>query len=305
MSPFFKNFGKRSDFGLVIDWKFHLKNRWVSAYTPYLVNAIVQQLNPIIISSQMEYEIYKKKLKYILSCEPGWAAPKISYDRRIECIKAVMYSDPHYQPEIRRKYFESNGFDYVLSFYKSPFFYHFKDFPESKFAHFPWAVPDQFISDQEIVVRSDEVAIFGGKASDAYDVRNWCRQQSCVTNYELSGVENKKLIDEDYYKWLRQFDAIVAAGSLNPKYDLVTPKYFEIASAGALLIGQFCKDLEDLGFNENNALIFQKADFIDKVEHYRKNPGGYLEVRKKGRELIKERHKLSDRISAIKHLYYG
>lgn len=52
MRSLFKNIGRKSNLGLVIDWKFHLKNRWVSAYTPFLVNLIVQQFDPIIVSSQ-------------------------------------------------------------------------------------------------------------------------------------------------------------------------------------------------------------------------------------------------------------
>lgn len=300
-----KNWGNKSDFGLVLNWDFHIKNKWVSAYTPYLVNEIIKHFNPIIISSQRQYEFYKKRLRRILAFEPEWAAPRINYDRKIDCLKTVMYSDPHYQTERRQKYFFDNGFDYVLSLYNKPFFYHFTSFPEQKFVHFPWAVPDQFISTHEITVSNNEVAIFGGKDSDAYDVRNWCREQSCVTNYEFSGVENKKLTDEEYYVWLRKFDAIVAAGSSQPIYNMVTPKYFEIASAGALLIGQYCEDLDILGFNESNSLVFCKDDFIDKLNKFKSHPELFLAMRESGRSLINQRHKLSDRINILGQIYHG
>jgi len=295
----------KSDFGLVINWRFHLKNKWVVAYTFYLVNEIVKQFNPIIISSQRQYDVHKKRLKYILAFEPEWAAPSIIYDKTLDCIKAVMYSDPHFETERRFKYFIENGFDYVLSLYMSPFFLHFRYFPEDKFMHFPWAVPDQFISTHEISVRSKEVVIFGGKNSDAYDVRNWCREQLCVTNFEFSGVENKQLVKDKYYLWLGKFDAIVAAGSSQPIYDLVTPKYFEIASSGALLIGQYCKDLEILGFNETNSLIIDKDVFLEKAHQYQENPEHFLAIRENGRNLIRQKHKLSDRIETIRKLFYG
>ena len=215
-----------------------------------------------------------------------------------------MYSDPHYQSERRKRYFEDNRFDYVLSLYKAVLL-SFQEFPEHKFVHFPWAVPDQFISTHEITVRSNEVAIFGGKSSDAYDVRNWCREQSCVTDYEFSGVENKKLTDEQYFLWLGKFDAIVAAGSSQPIYNMVTPKYFEIASAGALLIGQYCEDLDTLGFNGSNSLIFNKDDFVENVDKFKSHPEDFLAIRENGRGLIKHKHKLSDRIKQLESIFYG
>jgi hypothetical protein len=297
--------GNRSDFGLVIDRRFHSGNRWVSAYAPFLVKAIVAAFDPVVISSQAEYDRRKRKLRRILSFEPGWAAPKIRYDGRIDCVKAVMYSDPHYEPAERRRYFDENRFDAVLSLYRSPFFRHFPGFPEEKFVHFPWAVPDAFLSDEPPAVRSNEVAIFGGRSSKAYDVRNWCREQPGITGYDLSGVENKRLRDGDYYLWLRRFDAVVAAGSSNPDYDLVTPKYFEIAAAGALLIGQRCADLPALGFDEGNCLLFSREDFLAQVERYRRDPEAFLRIRERGRELIRSRHRLSDRIAAIREVLGG
>lgn len=300
-----KQICKSSNFGLVIDWKFHKQNRWVCSLTSYLVDSIIKEFDPIIITSQLEYNILKKKLKYIVSMEPGWAAPTIKYDTTIDCKKAVFYSDPHYETEKRMRYFEVNEFNFVFSYYKKPFFYHFKNFPCDKFVHMPWAIPDQFISKNEIEIRNNDVIIFGGKNSDAYDVRNWCREQDCIVNFNNSGVENKIFTDEEYFLWLNQFDAIVAAGSSDSKYNLVTPKYFEIASAGSLLVGQYCDDLQELGFNENNALIFTKETFLQKILEYRKNPQNYLNVRVTGRELIKEKHKISDRIRLIRRVFYG
>jgi hypothetical protein len=267
------------------------------------VHAIIKEFNPVIISSQLEYNLHKNKLRNVVMFEPGWAAPRIVFDKSLKCKKAVMYSDPHFETDVRYNYFVDNGFDYVLSLYNSPFFFHFQGFPEDKFVHFPWAVPDQFISTHNITVKNNNVAIFGGKNSDAYDMRNWCREQPCVTDYEVSGVENKKMTDEEYYTWLNTFDAVVAAGSSNPMYNLVTPKYFEIASSGALLIGQYCQDLELLGFNNSNLLLFTKNDFLEKIDYYKKQPEKFLEIREKGRVLIKQRHKLSDRIKLMREMF--
>lgn len=300
----FNHIFKKSECGLVLDWRFHKKNKWVCASSGYLINAIIATFDPIIISSQIEYEWHKNKLKYIIAIEPGWSAPRISYDCSIECIKVVFYSDPHNDTQNRLKYFNDNGFDFVLSLYYDPFFRHFKGFPEDKFIYMPWAVPDQFLSTHNLMVRDTTVAIFGGQASDAYDVRNWCRQQACVNNFNFSGVENKVLSDKEYYDWLNRFDAIVAAGSSNPKFDLVTPKYFEIASTGALLIGQWCSDLEKLGFSDENMLIFRsKNDFLDKVDLFKQNPERFLSMRQQARKHIASSHLTSHRVRKIKEVF--
>lgn len=304
LNKIINKFSPLNKFGLVIDWEFHRKNKWVSALTPYLIEAIIKEFRPVIISSQEDYNSQKQKLKYIVSAEPGWAAPKIQYDTQIKCKKAVFYSDPHSRTKEKSNYFYNNNFDFAFSYYKNPFFYHFKDFPKEKFVHMPWAIPDQFIDNGETKVRNNEVIIFGGKSSDAYDVRNWCREQEGIKNYEFSGVENKKMSDKEYFKWLANFDAIVAAGSSDLKYDLVTPKYFEIASSGALLIGQDCTDLSDLGLNDQNMVIFTKNNFNKKVEGYKKDPAKFISIRVAGRELIRQRHKISDRIKKIKAIFH-
>ncbi len=291
---------KSMRFGLIIDYKFHRENKWVSALTPHLVNTFIDIFDPVIITSQREYNKNKSQLKAILMMEPGWAAPFIKFDSTQGHIIAMTLSDPHSKKSWFEDYFFKNNLNYVLSYYKSPFFFHFPDFPVYKFVHFPWAIPDQFISKSIIKSRNNEVAIFGGKNNEAYDMRNWCREQDGIKNYLNSGTENKVMDDTGYFKWLSMSDAIVAAGSSNPIYDLVTPKYFEIASSGALLIGQYCHDLRDLGFNNQNMVIFKKNNFNEIISKYKKSPKQYLKIRKQGLKLIFDKHTITSRIQLLK-----
>lgn len=301
---FLKNFMQKTDVALVIDWQFHKKRKWVSIFAPYLVDVFIESFDPLIISSQLEYELFKKQIKFILSMEPGWAAPRLSYDARLKQTICVMASDPHNKTDWFQDYVIENDISYVLSQYHSPFFYHFPHFPTERFVHFPWAVPDHYISSKDIIARDAKVVIFGAQHGNAYDVRNWCREQGGVVSYENSGVENRTFSDQDYFSWLAGFDAVVAAGSSDPQYDLVTPKYFEIPASGALLVGQQCSDLERLGFNDNNALLFTAENFISKLDFYRKNIDKYLQVRRNGLDLIKQRHLLSHRIKHIESLFW-
>ncbi len=297
-----KNRFNDSLYGFVIDWSFHKKNRWVSAFTPYFVQAVVEAFQPVIVTSQEEYFQYAKRLKYIISMEPGWGAPRISFDRNANHLIAMMASDPHNKTKWFQYHVISNNVTYVLSQYYKPFFHHFPHFPAEKFIHFPWAVPDQFVTNDPLKKRSGDVAIFGASGGDAYDVRDWCRRHPDVKVYSNSGVMNKKVSDRGYFEWLRNFDAVIAAGSSCDSYDLVTPKYFEIASSGALLFGQFCNDLELLGFNDTNSLIFTRESFDEKIRAYTADPVKSLVLRINGRSLISRRHLISHRITLLKQL---
>jgi hypothetical protein len=268
-----------------------------------MVEAILEAFNPIIITSQREYEKKKHSVHYIVSMEPGWAAPKMSYDTSLRQLICVFASDPHNKVHWFADYILENKIAYVLSQYYHPFLYHFPNFPQNKVVHFPWAVPDKLLSRKPLSCRNNDVVLFGAKNGDAYDVRNWCRQQDGINSYDASGVENKSMTAEQYSHWLNQFDAVVAAGSSDAKYELVTPKYFEICAAGCLLIGQGCKDLERLGFNEHNMLIFTPDKFSQIISHYKGNPNDYLGTRINGWRLIKERHLISHRIQLLRALF--
>lgn len=286
--------------GFCINYQMHSERRWVSALTYYLVEAIINEFNPIIIQNQSDYEHAKNSLTNIISMEVGWAAPKIEYGINHNKMIAMFVSDPHNKINWLEKYVEDNSLSYVYSYYEHPFFYHFPKFPPEKFIHLPWAIPDKLLSPKNrIVLRNNGVAIFGGKKSDAYDIRNWCRNFDFVTSYDYSGVENKVMSDQEYFHWLSTLDAIIAAGSSNPAYDLVTPKYFEILSSGALLIGQYCKDLKILGINSSNSIVFTKDTFKKSCIDYLKFPKKYKDRRTKGLSLIASKHLISHRIKRI------
>lgn len=297
-----KRVNSESGLGLVLNTNRHYSKSWVSASTYYLIEEIIRLFKPVIIDAQKTYEENKNILSKIISMEPGWGAPNINYGKNHGKLIGVFLSDPHSKTSWFKKYFEDNDISFVLSYYYSPFLYHFPNFDRSKIVHFPWSVPDRFIENDNVVLHNNGISIFGGKDSDAYDMRNWCRSFDFINCYNYSGVENKVLSDEKYYFWLRQFDAIVAAGSTNPKYDLVTPKYFEILSSGALLIGQECTDLDLLGINDTNALLFNKTNFISKCKYFLSHPDEFLTVRKNGLSLIKNKHSHSQRMKYLAKL---
>jgi len=296
---------KDSDYGLVINYRYHKQNKWVCAQTHYLIEALISEFDPIIITSQLMYEIHKHKLQFIISLEPGWGAPKIKYDRKQHHIIGIFVSDPHNKTDWLENYVNANNVSFVFSYYYHPFLHHFPSFDRDRLIHVPWAVPDEFVNIPPQITYNGQqkIQIFGASNGEAYDVRNWCRQFPFVDGHTNSGCENKVMSDRDYFLWLQQYDAIIAAGSLSKKYQLVTPKYFEIAAAGSLLFAQYCDDLELLGFNRENCIIFDQGSFETLAMDYLNNPEIYLDIRIRGNNLIRDKHKISDRIGQIKTLF--
>lgn len=288
--------------GLVLDLEFHFSNRWVSAVTPYLINSIIEEFSCVVIRNQRDYDKFKDKLDVIISTEVGWSAPLIRYEEGKPALKYIFLSDPHRNPEDRQEYILKNSFSYILAYYYYPTYYHFKEIPSKKIIHFPWAIPDEFVSRHPVEAHGDSfILIYGASKGPAYEVRNWCKRFNFVKQAPYSGVENKVLSDKEYFKWLRTFDAAIAAGSLDSNYRLVVPKYFEIAAAGCLLFAQEAEDLDILGFRDGDTcIVFNKENFEEKAIAYLKNRESYIPLRERGRQLIWDMHTVSKRVTSLK-----
>lgn len=293
--------------GLVLNKEFHEQNRWVAATTPFLVRGLLDRFDCRWIQSQADYEQELGDLDALVSMEPGWAAPRLAFARtaalRDELARRpsyILYSDPHDQ-SWREEYFLANGLDFVLAFYWNPTRHHFRRLPEERLVHFPWAVPDEWIGTGPLSHRGQAtLTVFGASQHEAYAVRNWCRGFPFVTSATNSGVENKAMTTDEYVRWLAGLDAAIAAGSDDPRYRLTTPKYFEIAAAGALLFAQETDDLDRLGFRHGeNCVVFHRGNFESLARAYLARPMDYLRIRRAGRELIRRQHGLSVRLDFL------
>ncbi len=293
--------------GLVLDKRFHQEGRWVSALTPRLVEALLSRFDCRWIENQRDYEAQLGDLDALLSMEPGWAAPRLDFSRtpalraKLASIPSyIMYSDPH-DNAWREDYFLDSGLGFVLAYFWSPTFYHFRRLPPARVIHFPWSIPDDWLSDEPIRFRGQtRLLCFGAAQHEAYTIRNWCRGFPFVVSAPNSGVENKVVSDADYLGWLASHDAAIAAGSDDPRYRLTVPKYFEIAAAGSLLFAQETDDLARLGFEHlRNCIVFNRANFEALATDYLAHPADYLDIRAAGRELIRSRHRMSLRLDLL------
>ncbi len=298
--------------GLILNSEFHQNKKWVAPiFTPNLVDALIDKFNCVIINNQDEFDRHYNDVDFFVSMEPGWAAPVIDYRRRLIGIPTrtpklcyILFSDPHIE-QWREQYFLRNRIHFVLALYYEPTLYHFRRIPRDRIIHFPWAVPDEYITTEPISFSGNPlISCYGASHSEAYELRNWCRKFDFVTSSSNSGVENKVMTNMEFLAWLNRQDAAIAAGSDAPQYRLTMPKYFEIPASGALLFAQETDDLERLGFrDEINCIVFNRKNFMQKSQDYLSNPRRYLTVRERGRALILKKHTLSLRLNMLeKHV---
>jgi hypothetical protein len=282
-------------------------DRFTVASTSYLIRGILDRFDCELITSQADFRRHYDEVDVLLSLEPKFAAPVLNWrggifglGRRKPKPSYVLCSDAHLL-KWRERYFLDNRISYMLTLYRAPFRYHFRKIPEERLVHFPWTVPDEWFHDAAVTCERQEVlCCFGASQGDAYNVRNWCKGFDFVKPFSFSGVENKQLRGKGYFNWLTSFDAIVAAGSDLPQYDLTTPKYFEIAAAGSLLFAQRTGDLETLGFRHGeNCIAFDKGDFESRAREYLRSPEDYLGIREAGRRMVRKSHALSVRLDFL------
>lgn len=296
--------------GLVLRPDRFILDDYTVASTRYLIQGIIDRFDCVLISNQDELKACYDDVQVFFSHEPEFAAPVLNWrggflgiGKRKPKLSYVLCSDPHNR-QWREDYFLKSEISFMLALYYAPFKYHFKRIPDDRLIHFPWTIPDEWFSaepNEPIQCREqDTLCCFGAANSPAYDLRNWCKEFPFVESFSFSGVENKQLRGKAYFDWLKGFDAIIAAGSDDPKFGLTTPKYLEAAAAGSLLFAQQTDDLERLGFRDGeNCVVFDRGDFETKAQEYLQDPQAYLPLREAGRKMVRERHALSVRLQTL------
>lgn len=301
-------YSKNSEYGLVINWGGHVRQLWSVAEYPFLISQFIDRFDPIIITSQRLYNKKADDLEHLfLFGTRDREGPALDIKRDHENI-LLFASDPHNMSDWLYNYIYQNNIDFILSPYYDPFLYHLPDIDEKKLIHFPWAVPKKHVIKKENIVfkNSDKVYMTGASGGDIYKFRDWCRKQPEIVDYATSGHQNKVYTNEEYYRWLREFDSMVVAGAHSQKYQYLFAKYFEVPAAGSLLFAQHVEDIQRAGFNSSNCVLFNsKEEFKTKIEEYQNDPRSYMDKRRKGVELISSRHTVEDRINLVERIYDG
>jgi hypothetical protein len=286
---------------VVVNKEFHYGKKWVVPSTGYLIDGLVNKLGCCIVSSQEEYDKIAGDLDWVIATQPGWSAPWIKYKKGMKHKVAMLVSDPHDKVTWLPSYVTENEIDYLLCFMWEATLKFLPTIDKNKIIFFPWTIPDELCVDKiKNPVINDKLMIFGSMNHDAYKLRRWCCNFPFVKKYNKSLKNIGDSTYTEYFEWLGSFGATVCAGSW--EYPFVFPKFYEVAASGGLLFGQDVADMQLVGFNSSNCVLFKEDNFEQLAIDYLSGPERYDEIRKNGLKLIQEKHLVSHRLKEIEEL---
>jgi hypothetical protein len=94
-------------------------------------------------------------------------------------------------------------------------------------------------------------------------------------------------IREDFAKVINQAHIFLTCGS---KYDAAVQKYFEVPACETLLMSNWFKDLDTLGFENGKNIVIYEEDVRSQLELMLKDIPRLRRIAKRGKELILQRH---------------
>lgn len=232
---------------------------------------------------------------------------------RLDCRKFILADDLHWwNSEMRQR--KLVGFaicDTVLSTYAYlwarfyPELYHCK-----KVVWVPHAASPDFIIRYN--QHPENSILLSGKIDQHYPMRQQMKQLGDQRLYSLAyhhhpgyhcryDYRNNQDIGRGYARKINRY----RAGSTDSsKYGYIVAKYFEIPATGALLFADDAvrQPLEELGFLENwHYLPVSIKNLEEKIQFVldERNHPHLDDIRKRGQELVWQRHKTSDRAKQI------
>lgn len=99
-------------------------------------------------------------------------------------------------------------------------------------------------------------------------------------------------IREDFAKVINQAHIFLTCGS---KYDATVQKYFEVPACETVLMSNWFKDLDVLGFENGKNIVIYEEDVRSQLELMLQDIPRLREIAKKGRELVLQKHTIEIR----------
>ena len=225
---------------------------------------------------------------------------------KVEIPKALIFDDPHFQPDERIEYIRKNKIDLVLFVYKYSI-PHFKDKINCRIEWLPWSVNTSIFKDYGLD-RTYDVSFLGHTNPRAYPFRTKIVETlskhpdiKFFTKEHPGGSWNldpkKHLIGENYARVVAQskifaFDTGIYNGAI--------AKFYEGMACNTLVAAPMPFDGEELHFKpEYNFVTIDEHNFLEKILYYLKHEHERLEIAKRGYETVRKYHTVEIRAKQL------
>jgi len=259
----------------------------------------------------------KIKPDFIFHYDISWnysLAPNVHGLEDIDILKGCYVIDLHWEPEQRIKYFKKNKIDLIFSATKNPFLNVFPQFKE-KMSWLPWAINPKVMKDWRLE-KSIDYLLMGltyvdeknrGEFSLPEKIPPKGRYTFRDTVFEKMKNEpgfmfhphpghrtsNPKelFVNARYAKELNQSKMFFTCGSRSNTGGVAVLKFFEAPACKTLLLAERNKDIDDLGFkDEENYVACTTENFLKRARYYLKYPKERNRITENGYKFIHQNH---------------
>ncbi len=204
--------------------------------------------------------------------------------------------------------------DHILCFNDETFREWFPQFVD-KFTFFPrFIAPIERFSNLKINENPiNKVFLPGYSAHIAYPLRDFLIKRIDSSKMDFlnypRGIHLTKeqyknegaLVGDDFAKFLNLHIAGIADSS---KFNYVLAKYLEIAASGSLVLGEYAKDLDLMGFvKEEHYIPIDKDNVFEIIDIVLSYPDSFSDVRYSGRKLVLEKHTVNNRVDFLVNFF--
>tara|TARA_B110001452_G_scaffold161442_1_gene134390 strand:- start:5710 stop:6630 length:921 start_codon:yes stop_codon:yes gene_type:complete len=260
-------------------------------------NKIINKINSIFIfkdnygcflKTNIDFILKNKTIKfYILENDIHYLKSKSNAYNRYLLIRNNLINNTHIN---------------ILAFY----WYQYKNLykiNENNLICFPKFAPSNSIT--KFNNNPEMKILLSGSTSSAYPMRKYLKSLNHPLVKILTQQDNIR--GQDYYKYINKFVCAFSCCS-NKNTPYIVSKFFEIPATGSLLLAydEFVKEpLKELGFIDGvNYISCNKENIIEKINWICdiNNIEEINKIRKKGQELVINKHTLKNRFNLINSL---
>ncbi len=280
--------------------------------TSYLISELKKQCNLMIWDDHGDIHLILSKL----TLKPDFILMNDyhpTYGRYITGLEMVnipigiIVHDLHYKIGSRKRMMKSVKPSIIFTHYRDAFMKSYPEF-QSEMVWFPHHVPEDIFHDYKLIKDTD-ILMMGSMIPKLYPFRNQMyrhlKQRKGFLYHSHPGYDKEiesGVVGEVYARELNRAKLFLTCNSI---YHYPLLKYVETLACNTLLLAPVTKELEDLGFkNEETFVAIDNSNFSEKVNYYLVNETERRHIAQKGIEMVRARHLTSIRVAEmIKHIH--
>ncbi|WP_273834661.1 glycosyltransferase [Guptibacillus sedimenti] len=231
--------------------------------------------------------------------------PQIKGLKNCNIPVGIIMHDLHYKVYQRKRFIERENIQHIFSIYRDPFLSWFSEYKE-RMIWFPFHIPKEIFIDYKLK-KTHKWLMMGAMDERYYPLRRkmfeTMKGEKGFHYYQHPGYgtvdDGKKnvLAGVAYAMEINRAKMFLTCDSIL-HFPLL--KYFEVLACNTLLLAPGNKELEDLGFvDEETFVSVDEKNFIEKANYYLKHEQERIDIAIRGYKMVHELHTTEVRVKEL------